>query len=215
MQKEEVPSRVEFLFTLPQSQLFSTSSDFNLPSSSQQFLELLKSQSKSKSKPQDNVQQSAPIQAQITPMQGKEKQKEQSTSELPEFAVVDDSLLGLRSWGRHSKGKAIIHRFQSLEAFWQGVEDSAGLLKRLEFVVTDFHFGDQSANNGFEFASKLRLQFSRPIFLSSDGEFQDTQFKDAEFKDSFTGIISKIPKSYDEMKNLAQLLTSKPTQGPA
>lgn len=89
---------------------------------------------------------------------------------LPEFAVVDDSSLVRRAWGRKNKEKCVIRCFESPESFWSDVEQTPERLQKYSFVVTDFLFDDESDFNGFEFAVELRKKFSGPILLSTSGE---------------------------------------------
>jgi signal transduction histidine kinase/DNA-binding response OmpR family regulator len=86
---------------------------------------------------------------------------------IPEFAVIDDSLLVLKSWELKSKGQAKVHTFSSPELFWEAVNSEQCLLSKFEFIVTDFYFAPNSIENGITFATKIKKKYAGCRLLRS------------------------------------------------
>jgi signal transduction histidine kinase/DNA-binding NarL/FixJ family response regulator len=96
---------------------------------------------------------------------------------LPEFAVIDDSKIVLRSWVRRNQGKAQVYVFESPNDFYEKVQSDIDFLSRLSCVLTDFYFAEGSLGNGLIFASELKKIYDKPIFLCSNGEFSEQEIE--------------------------------------
>ena len=118
---------------------------------------------------------------------------------LPEFAVVDDSKLVLRSWQRKSKGQATVHTFESPAAFRAAQNGDSGFLSRISVVVTDFYFAQGVTETGFSFGQELKKIFAKPVLLSSDGEF-----KLSDLAGCVDRVIAKVPVSWLELSTQVQ-----------
>jgi signal transduction histidine kinase/CheY-like chemotaxis protein len=113
---------------------------------------------------------------------------------LPEFAVVDDSTLVLMAWKRKSKGQAVVHTFESPEAFRAARAEDTAFLARLSLVVTDFYFAQGVTETGLSFGQELKTYFQNPVLLSSDGEFSTS-----DLAGCVDCVISKVPVSWSEL----------------
>jgi signal transduction histidine kinase/FixJ family two-component response regulator len=116
---------------------------------------------------------------------------------LPEFAVIDDSTLILRAWKRKSKGEATVHTFESPAAFRTAQIEDSRFLSRLSFVVTDFYFAPGVTETGLSFGKDLKKSFFKPVFLSSDGEFNPS-----DTMDCVDAVIAKNPLSWTDLKGI-------------
>ena len=113
-------------------------------------------------------------------------------SVLPEFAILDDSKMILRAWKRKMAGVAVVHTFESPDAFRRRLASDDGFLSRLNCVITDFYFDEGVLENGLMLADELRPQMTQPIFLCSDGEFSQDMVQGRVDK-----VISKDPVSWE------------------
>ena len=118
-------------------------------------------------------------------------------SPLPEFAVVDDSKMVLRSWVRRNQGKAQVHIFETPDSFRLKVKQDINFLSRLSCVLTDFYFAEESHENGIIFASELKKIYDKPIFLCSNGEFSEQEIGDCVNK-----VLSKEVLSWERVHDL-------------
>jgi signal transduction histidine kinase/CheY-like chemotaxis protein len=124
----------------------------------------------------------------------KKLEHEAAAFALPEFAILDDSKLILRAWKRRMAGVAVVHAFESPDAFRNHVALHNEFLAGLTCVITDFYFDDSVLENGLMFADELRPQMTQPIFLCSDGEFNQDMVQGRVDK-----VISKDPVSWEEL----------------
>jgi len=113
---------------------------------------------------------------------------------LPEFAILDDSKMILRAWKRKMAGVAVVHAFESPDAFRNHAALNDGFLASLSFVITDFYFDDSVLENGLVFADELKPQMTQPIFLCSDGEFTQEMVRGRVDR-----VISKDPVTWAEL----------------
>lgn len=120
---------------------------------------------------------------------------------LPEFAILDDSFIFLKSWERKSRGTAKVHTFTNPDAFWARVAADPGFLARLSCVITDHYFDDTCADTGLTFAARLRGSYARPILLCTDGEFRPE-----DFKGRVDSKIAKDPQPWSELAVLIKRL---------
>lgn len=115
---------------------------------------------------------------------------------VPEFALLDDSRLTLRAWQRKIGKDAILHVFTGPSEFRAHADANADFLSRLKFVVTDFYFAEGVLETGFSFAESLRPNFSKPIVLCSDGDFNSEMIKG-----HVDAVISKSPVTWSELSS--------------
>ena len=109
--------------------------------------------------------------------------------EIP-LIVVDDSPLMRYLWSHHRLLKRV-RAFESPEALNAAAERDPDLLAGVAAIVTDNFFDHLSHTTGLEFAAKLRVDgFTKPIFLSSNGDFEQREL---------TGVITALlPKPIEE-----------------
>lgn len=88
-------------------------------------------------------------------------------AERPTVAVLDDNAFVLEAWTLVATDADII-TFLSPAAFWARIDAEPQLLGRLDAVITDLHFGDNS-EDGLVFAAMLKRRARVPVFLSTDG----------------------------------------------
>ena len=124
--------------------------------------------------------------------QARKLEQTQVPMALPEFAILDDSKMILRAWKRKMAGAAVVHSFESPDAFRSHAALNEGFLSRLICVVTDFYFDEGVLENGLMLADELRKQMMQPIFLCSDGEFTPEMVQGRVDK-----VISKDPVSWE------------------
>jgi CheY-like chemotaxis protein len=83
------------------------------------------------------------------------------------IAVVDDDAIVLMSW-EMAFGAGEVLGFSSPEACLDVLQKDSVLAQSLTCVVTDFHFDDKSAMDGFALAEALRKIVVVPVFLSTN-----------------------------------------------
>ncbi|MEI8027916.1 MAG: hybrid sensor histidine kinase/response regulator [Pseudomonadota bacterium] len=111
------------------------------------------------------------------------------------FAVVDDSNLVRMCWKTNFSEEAI-DTFDSPEHFDRYCMENTEYLGSLSLVITDFHFGSLSVQDGAEFADSIRARGSSvPLFLASDGTF------DADTLTVFSRIVGKLPPSSEDFQS--------------
>ena len=116
---------------------------------------------------------------------------------LPSIAVVDDTKIILRSWKLKLSKFATVHIFESPQEFRNYADLNKNFLPNLKCLITDFYFDETVKENGLMFADSLRTQMTRPIFLSSDGEFSDDMTVGRVDK-----VIGKIPMDWEDLSEL-------------
>jgi CheY-like chemotaxis protein len=83
------------------------------------------------------------------------------------IAVVDDDAIVLMSW-EMAFGVGEVVGFSSPEACLEALQKDSVLAQSLTCVVTDFHFDEKSAMDGFALAEALRKIVVVPVFLSTN-----------------------------------------------
>ncbi len=125
-----------------------------------------------------------------------EKDAAKRTNEKNLVAVVEDNPFILDAWRKKLSDENCL-LFSSSEEFFAKHDADPKFTLRLLCVVTDYYFNETSDTNGIEFASKVKEMCPLlPIFLSSDAVFTDDQITGIDH------VISKVPLSLDELKNL-------------
>lgn len=88
------------------------------------------------------------------------------------IVIIDDSFILRESWRIQIDVNQI--SFSTPEEFFLAIDANPSLLSNTTCIITDNDFGNQSIFTGHQLAEKLRnLNFSKPIFLCSDGIFED------------------------------------------
>lgn len=112
--------------------------------------------------------------------------------------IVDDDPLILRSWKRALKNMNVI-TFLYPENLFEYFILHPDIITDIEFIISDYLFGDYSVMNFQEYIKKLRKSYQGVIFLSSDFNSIDENLLN-ELK------LTKIEKkfyTYEQLKNKA------------
>lgn len=123
---------------------------------------------------------------------GNIKQKA-SENTKPRIAYIDDATIFTLSWTLKLKDQLDIETFSSTANFLKKTKEDSTFLQSLDVIVTDYYFRKDDPFNGKTFAAAIRkLGFEKPIYLASNGDFNEN-----DFKPDLTGVIGKDAPSFE------------------